>query len=304
MPPEGVKTLSHAQILRNEEFLHLIKIFTDLGIKKVRFTGGEPLVRKGFLNILTETKKKFPDLELCLTTNGTLIENYLNELVSLKIKKINISLDSFSSKTYQEITGFDYFSKVINNLEKLLATNFFEIKINSVLSQNTLEELPDFLNYFKNKKITLRFIEKMPFTKPDKSFEFLPTDLLIKKLEEQGKLIRNEKVDTQVAEMYDLIYKENFLIKIGIIPTMTHKFCSKCNRLRLTADGSLKSCLHSLEEYNLKDLLRKEVGDEKIKKIIYKAMASKGKEHQLDCLADDGGCFSLSNSRPMSKIGG
>jgi len=307
MPPEGIKFLSHDQVLRNEEFLHLIKIFVEMGIKKVRFTGGEPLVRKGFLDILNKTRENFPDLELALTTNGVLLKKYTQDLQRLNLKKINISLDSLSPENYQKITGFNYLPQVIDNFESLLATNFFDLKINAVLFKGTLEEIDNFLEYFKDKKVLLRFIERMPFPGNELSPDFIPADHLIHLLVQKGRLSRNEPNDTQVAKMYTFFYRDKYKINLGIIPPLTHNFCAQCNRLRLTADGSLKVCLHCSDEYNLKNKLRNQTDDVILKQIISKAINLKKKGHQLDCYAGNEGCFSISNSssqRPMSKIGG
>ncbi len=133
MPPEGIELLQHDQVLRNEDFVRLIGIFVSLGVVKVRFTGGEPLVRKGFIDIVSRTSELYPGLELCLTTNGTLLGDFIESLRRLKLKKLNISLDSLSRDTYRSITMIDCLEDVRANIDRVLAYRFFDVKINTVL---------------------------------------------------------------------------------------------------------------------------------------------------------------------------
>ncbi len=304
MPAEGVKLLSHDEILRNEEFIKLIKIFGEMGVKKIRFTGGEPLVRKGFTGIIKGARKLFPEIELCLTTNGILLGDYIDELIGLKIKKLNISLDTISAERYEKITGSNSIDLVLSNIEKVERRNFFDLKINCVLFKETLDWLDEYLNYFKNKNVTIRFIERMPFTGEDEVQSFIPSDLFLDSLRKRGRLSRNKNYDSHVAVMYDYRYLNSYPMKIGVIPPMTHKFCSSCNRLRLTSEGLLKTCLYSQHQLNLKELIRKSIDDEKIKEEIKKSLFNKNREHKMDCFSEDGGCSAITLAGAMSKIGG
>ncbi|MFC1671394.1 GTP 3',8-cyclase MoaA [Spirochaetota bacterium] len=304
MPPEGVVLLTHNEILRNEEFVELIKVFVEMGIDKIRFTGGEPLLRKNFMDIISNTRKLFPHVKLALTSNGILLGKYLEDLRSLKVNKINISLDTLSRGRYETLTGRDSFNEVLENIDSALDMDCFNIKINTVLFEETLDEIDDFLEYIKDRDLILRFIEKMPFTDETDSLKFIPAKKLIETFETRGKLKRNESIDTNVALMYRFIYKEKYNLKIGIIPPMTHKFCSSCNRLRLTSDGHLKTCLHSSDEHDLKTPMRNGIGLDKLKEIIRDAIDSKHEGHNLDCYSHDGGCVKLNGTRVMSKIGG
>lgn len=304
MPPEGVKFMSHDEILRNEEFISLIDLFIRMGIKKIRFTGGEPLIRKGFFDIISGTVKNHPGIDLCVTTNGTLLEEHLSDLKKYNVKKLNISLDTMSRERFQSITGVDHFNTVVNNIEKALSYGFFDVKVNGVLLKSTLDEIDDFLEYFSGKKAVLRFIERMPVTEEDLFNEFIPSDELIRILGEKGELIRKNGDDTDVSLRYDLKYKGN-TIKIGIIPPVTHKFCAACTRLRITAEGALKTCLHSDIQYNLKDLIRAGAPDREIVQHIGSAIKEKGEGHNIKCTADHTGCRSISAGiKSMSSIGG
>jgi cyclic pyranopterin phosphate synthase len=304
MPPEGVEFLPHDEVLRNEEFVSIIDLFVRMGIKKIRFTGGEPLIRRGFFDIISETVRLHPDTDLCVTTNGSLLEEHISDLRKFNVKKLNISLDTMSRERFQSICGVDHFDTVIRNIEKSLGEDFFDIKVNGVLLRSTLEEIDDFLDYFAGKNITLRFIERMPVTEQDQFNEFIPSDALIRLLEEKGELVRRKGDDTDVSLRYDLNYKGKN-IRIGIIPPVTHRFCASCTRLRITAEGALKTCLHSDRLYNLKDLIRSDAGEEAIVEKIKAAIKEKGEGHNIKCTADNSGCRSITAGiKSMSSIGG
>lgn len=304
MPPEGVQFMPHDEVLRNEEYMRLIGIFVKMGVKKIRFTGGEPLIRRGFMDIVSETRKLYPSIELCVTTNGTLLDRYLDELEENNVRKLNISLDTMSREKFRSITGLDYFNIVLKNIEKSLEKQFFDVKVNGVLLKSTLLEIDDFLEYFADKNIILRFIERMPVTREDAFNEFVPSDELIKLLAEKGELIRKNGDDSEVALRYDMVYKGRN-IKIGVIPPMTHRFCASCSRLRITSEGNLKTCLHSEKKYNLKKLLRDGTDENDIIYFISAAIKEKWKGHNMECTADNGGCRSISAGvHSMSSIGG
>lgn len=304
MPPEGVQFMTHDEILRNEEFIKLIDIFIGMGIKKIRFTGGEPLIRKGFFDIIAATVKMHPEIDLCVTTNGTLLEEHIADLKKYNVKRLNISLDTMSREKFHALTGADHFNTVINNIEKSLGASFFDIKINGVLLKSTLEEIDDFLDYFADKNITLRFIERMPVTKQDEFNEFIRSDELIRILDRKGKLTRKNSDDTSVSLRYDFKHK-NSNIRLGVIPPVTHRFCATCNRLRITADGHLKTCLHSDRHYNLKDLLRNGADDSHILEHIVSAIKEKGEGHSIQCTVDNIGCRSITAGiKSMSSVGG
>lgn len=304
MPPQGVAFMPHDEVLRNEEFIRLIDIFVRMGIKKIRFTGGEPLIRKGFFDIISETVKIHPETDLCVTTNGTLLEEHISDLKKYNVKKLNISLDTMSREKFSSLTGVDNFNTVISNIERSMKEDFFDIKVNGVLLKSTLDEIDDFLDYFADKNITLRFIERMPVTEQDEFNEFIPSDELIRLLGEKGELTRKKGDDTDVSLRYDLKYK-NRNIRIGVIPPVTHRFCSTCSRLRITAEGNLKTCLHSDIHYNLKDLIRTGAAESEIVQHIISAIKEKGEGHNIKCTADNTGCRSITAGiKSMSSIGG
>jgi GTP 3',8-cyclase len=305
MPAEGIDHLKHDEVLRNEEFVHFIGIFSRLGIRKIRFTGGEPLVRKGFIEIVTQARALCPDMEFCITTNGILLDEVMTDLINLNVKKLNISLDSMSRSGFKKITRRDYFDRLIGNIEKALSYDFFEIKINSVMHEDIVGELDAFFDYFADKKVVLRFIERMPFAGLENNGEYIDCDGLLEEISKRGNILRNGSEDTRVSMNYDFIYKNNRKLKIGVIPPMSHNFCSQCNRLRLTCDGFLRACLHSNTEFDLKTPYRMDMGDKAIEDVILKAVRQKPLRHNLGCDSFSGNvCSSLTPARTMSKIGG
>lgn len=304
MPPGGVEFLPHDEVLRIEEFVRLIGIFAGLGVRKVRFTGGEPLVRKGFMGIVEQVRRNHPEMDLCLTTNGILLDKVIEDLRRFGVRKLNISLDTMSAERYRAITGRDEFDRVIGNIVKALESRFFDLKINMVLHEESLVELDDFLRFFAGKDVTLRFIERMPFGDEYDASRFVPSDRLVECLLARGELVRSREGDTSVARMYDL-RGEFGNIRIGVIPPMTHKFCSRCNRLRLTCDGMLKTCLHSPVEFDLKTALRENEDDGPLTDVIIAAVHSKPEAHRLENPVEAGdGCMAIVRNRQMSRTGG
>ncbi len=302
MPPEGVVPLSHDEVLRNEEFVRFIKLFADMGVKKVRFTGGEPFIRKGFIDILRETRELLPGVELCLTTNGTLMGDHVRDLLELKVLNLNVSLDTLVPERFSYITGRNLLHTVLRNIDAVLEQPEFNCKINVVLFRETLDELDSFLDYFKDRPATIRFIEMMPFTDEFKQNDYISLERLKTELEGRGRLHRNEATDTNVAMMYTLNYRNQYPMSIGIIPPITHKFCSSCNRLRLTSDGHLKVCLHDARTRDLKKPMREGAADPEIREIVIAAIKEKRESHSIECYSHEAGCGSVINC--MSKIGG
>ncbi len=305
IPPEGVEFLPHDEVLRNEEFVYLIGIFVEMGVSKVRFTGGEPLVRKGFIEIIEKVRARFPQLELCLSTNGVLLRNYLEQLQALEVTRINISLDTLNPARYAQLTGRNVLTDVLSSIERAVEIGAFNIKLNTVLFRETLSELGDLLSYAAEKNATLRFIERMPFLAENGNEQFISGDELVEELKKFGTLDRDCHADTSVAQMYNFTMDNRAKVRVGVIPPMTHKFCAQCDKLRLTCDGHLKTCLYSEKEYDLKSLYRQDMGDENLKSAILDAVHEKPLEHWVDCaMHANRGCAAIFSIRTMSKIGG
>lgn len=300
--PGSVQWLPHEEILRNEEIVKLVDVFVSLGIKKVRFTGGEPLLRKGFFDIVKQVRSNYKDLEICITTNGILLENFIDAIKEYNVQKVNVSLDTLNASTFTNITGANALDRVKRGIELIAGLQNVECKINSVIMDSTLNELEELID-FASQVHAIRFIERMPLG--NEPVPFVSGDILIEKLQSIGTLHRKTKSDTHVAAMYRFQpqWNKNAMINIGIIPAVSHRFCSRCNRVRITPDGMLRACLHDTTEYNLKKILRGHLHKD-INEVIRQAVMQKKKEHSLTQCDDTAFNCSGMTMHSMSKIGG
>ncbi|MFA7327494.1 MAG: GTP 3',8-cyclase MoaA [Candidatus Kapaibacterium sp.] len=273
---------ARSSILSYEELARLVKLFVvDHGFKKIRLTGGEPMVRKDiipFFKELNKIKKNHP-FEIGLTTNGTLLEDKLEILKENGLDRLNISLDTLQRNKFKEITAHDKFLEVIRAIEKAETLGFHPLKINAVAMRGVNDdEFLDFIDYFKGRNINLRFIEFMPFSNNDWSEnKFIGYKEIIETISTQHKLLPLKTLPHAVSKDYDIVGEK---IKLSFITSMTEHFCGDCNRLRITANGRLKLCLLSDKNsgLNFKELLNSH-SDESISHLLQIALYDKPKEH-------------------------
>lgn len=275
-------SLKNNSILSYEELIRLIRILVrDCEVKKVRFTGGEPLIRKDivkFFQMLSEVKKRFP-FEIGITTNGTLLEDKISSLHLLGVNRLNISLDSLQRNKFIAITGKDLLDTTLRAIQNASKYNFDKVKINAVIIKNINDdELIDFIDQFKNTNLNIRFIEYMPFNGNgwDDS-KFISW--------EEMKAIIETKYHLQEIECEGNIAKD-FLVegtnlKVSFISSISNHFCDSCNRLRITASGKIKNCLFAQsEDINLKPMLADlSISDEAIADVISNSLQSKWFKH-------------------------
>lgn len=277
MPEEGIPKLSRKDILTVEEIAEIAKVFVKLGINKVRLTGGEPLVRRGILDIVEKIGKLDGLKDLAMTTNGVLLKKYAKELKLRGLKRVNISLDTLNEDKYKYITRRGSIKDVMEGIEAAKKYGLTPIKINTVLVKGfNDDEIEALAGLTEKEEIDVRFIELMPIgvTAKDELNGFISNDIVLKKLPE---LIKVEREDPSSPALY---YKlPNARGKIGLINPISCKFCKYCNRVRLTAQGSLKLCLHSNEEINLKVALK---SGQDIESIIINAIDKKPQSHNLE----------------------
>ena len=298
MPAEGVPRLTHEDILNYEEILRLARIAALMGIAKIRITGGEPLVRKDIL-FLCANMAATPGLKsLSLTTNGLLLSQYARGLFVAGIKRINISLDTLKPEKYAAITRRDCFEQVWAGIRAVQETGFAPIKLNAVIMQGINDdEIEDLACLTYHYPFEVRFIEFMPFQADDGHNRFVSADEILDRLAKVAALLPAVSESSNGPARHFRF--PGALGKIGIISPISEHFCHLCNRLRVTADGKLRTCLFSMEEIDLKTPLRQGASDEEITKLIYSAIRRKPERHELDnrvlrkCI-----------SRPMVKIGG
>jgi len=300
---QDMSFIPHPTILRYEEILDLMGIGVSLGVDKIRFTGGEPFVRKGFMGFLESAALRHPSVELCVTTNATLIEPFIPRLAEAGVKRLNISLDTLDPAKFERITKRNLFHDVRSNIDRAVEAGL-NVKVNVVaMGGVNQDELPAFVSMASSLPIDLRFIEFMPIgdgTRWSRDAVWLAKDILggIKDLVELEPVAR-EKRTGGPARMYDIKGGQG---RIGIISPYSNHFCASCNRLRLTSDGNLRTCLFSDRVYRLRPALRHpRLGLPFVDRIIRKATQAKPMGHKLlETMPSGGG---VCHTR-MSAIGG
>jgi len=285
-PKEGISLKGHEDILRYEEILRVVSRATALGFVKVRLTGGEPLVRRGFVEFAAALKKIKGLEDISLTTNGILLEKYADAIFNAGITRINISLDSLDGEKYAEITRGGNLDDVFRGIAEAEKAGFSPIKINTVIVRGFNDnEVLDFARLALTKPFQIRFIEIMPVSPVNTGHaeDFLPNRQLLETIGRHFRLLplqgKKHKTDGP-ARLYKL---EEGRGEIGFINPVSDHFCATCNRLRLMADGKLRACLLKEEEVDLKAALERRCSDEELDELIRKAVRFKPEKHDLDC---------------------
>ncbi|KAK2588736.1 hypothetical protein KPH14_001624 [Odynerus spinipes] len=283
MPAEGVKLTPKDGILTTEEIIKLASLFIKEGIRKIRLTGGEPTVRKDIVDIVAHLKS-FANLEeIAITTNGLTLTRQLPALQRAGLDNLNISLDTLKEDRFEQFTRRKGWAKVMASIDLAVQLNYNPVKVNCVVMRGfNDDELIDFVNMTKECPLDIRFIEYMPFDgnkwNENKMVSFDEMKKIIRQSYPNFQALPNKPNDTSKA------YKvPGFVGQVGFITSMTHNFCSSCNRLRITADGNLKVCLFEGEsEVSLRDALRSGASEEDLKDIIRKAVRGKKKQHAVN----------------------
>jgi len=292
MPEEGVENLGHDKILSFEDIARIVKASVGLGITKYRITGGEPLARKGIVSLVESLAKIEGVEELAMTTNGTMLAEHAEALKKAGLQRVNISVDSLIYHKYEEITRGGDLDAAFDGVNAALKFGLTPLKLNVVAMEGfNDDEILNFVQLTINHPIGIRFIELMPVGQAanNNGYRYLSSDEIKKKLPALIPLGRQDGV----AELYRYPEAQG---NIGFISPMSHQFCGSCNKIRLTADGKLKPCLHSDEEINLVDVLKTN-DDELLKETIRNAILQKDEKHRLN----DG---AKPVDRGMSQIGG
>ena len=299
MPEEGVEKKDHMEMLTLEEIFEVVKACADLGTDKIRITGGEPLVRKGLTGLIERISKLGSIKDIALTTNGVLLKKLAHDLREAGLKRINISLDTMDGKKYEYMTRGGNIKDVLEGIDEALKVGLVPIKINTVLTKDFNEdEIGDFIKLTLNENIDVRFIELMPLGQAAKfaSEHYLPNTAVLERFKELEPVEAADK--SSPAKYYMLPGAKG---RVGLINPISHKFCDNCNRIRLTADGKLKPCLHSNKEIDVRGILRDNNQDNKYKVLqeaVAEAVQAKPKHHTLNDLCNE------PIERDMYKIGG
>lgn len=302
MGEDGVEQLSHNDILSYEEILKVVEAGAELGISKIRITGGEPLVRKGIVSLVERTAAVEGIKDLAMTTNGILLPRFAGDLKKAGLNRVNISLDTLKPDLYQKITRCGHLQQVLNGIEAALAENLKPVKLNMVLMKGINDgEVLEFLELTRKKELHVRFIEYMPIGDHDKGYRdhYLPLSFVEETARKAGLSLSPEPLPGGAgpAESYLLPGGKG---TVGLIHPISKHFCNSCNRLRLTADGNLKACLYWQDEKPVKAVINNKAA---LQELIKEVLSGKPVEHQM---AADGICGSLQAGamRSMSKTGG
>jgi cyclic pyranopterin phosphate synthase len=276
--------LDHNDLLSYEELLRVVRVAVSLGISKLRLTGGEPLVRKNIMHFIDQLAKIDNLNDIRITTNGVLLEKFADPLAAAGIRKINISLDTLKPERFARITGKDCFAQVWQGIERAQAASFSPIKLNTVVMRGINDdELEDFVRMSQDTAMQIRFIEFMPIgasSSWDKK-AYMSSDEIMDRMREMGELIPVSKGRADgPATMFRA--GQDAKGKIGFISPISHRFCDRCNRLRLTSEGMLRSCLLDDRETDLRSVLRQGGSEQDIQQALVAAVRNKPKGHQME----------------------
>ena len=291
--PNGYQECSPEPALNLHEISNLVAGLVELGIWKIRLTGGEPTLRRDLLEIM-QLIRSFPQIKtLAITTNAYKLGAHLDEYIAAGLTNLNISMDSLNRERFHQITQVDKLDAIQQTIQQALASNLQQVKINAVLIKHSLDELADFLAYIQDKALSLRFIELMQTSDNQAYFQenYVSAEVLRAKLQALGWIEQPRQYGAGPAIEFR---QPNSIGSVGIIAPYSKNFCSSCNRLRFTQDGALRLCLFGDENYSLRHLLQNSNQREELKASIIKCMGNKSIGHQL-AQAKTGNIMNLSN---------
>ena len=321
MPAEGLEWLSKQAVMTTTEIVRIVGIGVErLGVRELRLTGGEPLVRHDLVDIIAELRRNHPGLPISMTTNGVGLAKKAAPLKAAGLTRINVSIDSLHEETFTRLTRRPFLNQVLAGVEAAWAAGLGPVKLNAVLMRGINDaEAPSLLAWALDRGYELRFIEQMPL---DADHGWTRRDMIT--AAEIRKLLSEDFVLTPDPRARDGAPAERFEVRrrvagsaaeapaaahgpllgtVGIIASVTEPFCSDCRRTRITAEGKIMSCLFSREEYDLLGLLRSGASDEDLARSWQDAMWLKPKAHGMDHVGLDAPDF-VQPDRSMSAIGG
>lgn len=302
MPKEGLPFFPTDKVLSQDEIVKLIENFSEMGVTKVRITGGEPLLRTDLVDIVRRIKNVDGIDDISITTNGLFLAKKAKALKEAGLDRLNISLDTFKPDRYNEITRGGSIEQVLEGIEVASELNFKKIKLNVVLikGQND-DEILDFLEYTRNHNVNVRFIEFMPIGNPIKMWkkEYIGLDNVFKICKENN--FEYTPIELNGNGPSDNYQISQFKGSFGLIHPISAKFCENCNRMRITADGYVKACLYWNEEINI----REAISDKKeFRRLIQKSLDNKPLNHEMAMDEADKIIDKAPTWRHMSQIGG
>ncbi|TFB11016.1 GTP 3',8-cyclase MoaA [Candidatus Marinimicrobia bacterium MT.SAG.3] len=300
MPDEGMTWLKRSELLTYEEICRIVRVMAELGLSKVRFTGGEPLVRSDLPELVKEISVIKGIDDISLSTNAVLLDKYAVRLKEAGIQRVNISLDTLDAEKFLKISLRHTLEDVLNGIKAAEDVGMKPIKINMVVMKGVNDdELAEFASLTLTKDYTIRFIEMMPLKEnlDRQEISYLSTEKIKKAISGVGELIPLERdISGGPARNYKIKGAKG---KLGFISPLSHTFCADCNRMRLTATGGLKLCLFNEPELNFRDPMRNGATDDDLKLMIRDALIIKPLEHNLQV-----GKAGFESYTAMSQIGG
>lgn len=300
MPAHGIEIVPRDELLSYKEMYRIIRVLTELGVTKIRLTGGEPFVRKGFVDFLEMLS--FNDLleDINITTNGVMIHKHIETLEKLqKVKNINLSIDSLQADKFNEITRRKAFDEVYKTMEALEKSSM-NLKLNVVVQSGiNTNEIVDFVRLTKDKDIAVRFIEEMPFNGKGQR-EMQESWNYNKILNEIKSAFDITKIQSEKSSTSRNFSIENHKGTVGIIPAFTRTICGDCNRIRITSTGTFKNCLFDDGVFNLRDFIRNGASNDDLKKLFLSLVKDKPENGFIAEANRKNGSVSES----MSTIGG
>jgi len=299
-PQQNFTYLHPREILTYEELLRICQLLAEMGLKKIRCTGGEPLVRQGIVPFLEQLGAIHGIEEVCLTTNGVLLEEYAKRLKDAGVRHINVSLDTLRPERFKSITGRDCFYRVWAGIMALLDLGFDKVKINSVVARGMNDdEISDIASLALQYPIEVRFIEFMPVGRnrwgQQLVMEVADMRSIVESALGQLKPVPSDK-NAGPAKLFEF---EGAKGKVGFISPLSQHFCSSCNRIRLTSDGRLRLCLFSDLEYDLKGVMRSGATDQALMRFFIQAIQRKPEDYNKGTETGSPSC-----TRAMGTIGG
>ncbi len=279
---ENFPFVPHPEILRYEEIIRFVRLCAELGVSKVRLTGGEPLVRQDIELLVREISQVEGITDISLTTNGVLLGEKIHRLKDAGLKRVNISLDSFKRERFAYITGVDAYDRVLESISLAKDWGLNPVKINTVIIKGfNDDEILDFARFAKVWDVQVRFIEFMPFGESTlwDSSKIIPSSAVQELINGTYHLTPARNSHKGPAKMFNI---EGSLGQVGFISPVSTHICSECNRIRLTSSGTIKPCLFSDTEYDVKKFLREHASDESLKRFITDCVIAKPeRKHEI-----------------------
>jgi cyclic pyranopterin phosphate synthase len=300
MPPEGLEWLPGAEVLTDDEVLRLIRVAVGEGVNEVRFTGGEPLLRRGLVDIVGRTAELRPRPHISVTTNGIGLARMAAALHDAGLDRVNVSLDTLDRDRFKALARRDRLADVIDGLEAAATVGLTPVKVNAVLMRGVNDhEAAPLLRWCLERGYHLRFIEQMPLDAQhgwDRT-QMVSAAEILAELAETFALLPTD-VDERGSAPAEEWLVDGGPGRVGVIGSVTRPFCGSCDRVRLTADGQIRNCLFAREESDLRGAMRADADDARLAEMLRASLAAKRAGHGID---DPG---FLQPVRPMSAIGG